>query len=1085
MARLRLGNPLAFTPLPVIFWTCLIYIAIAAGLLYVHHVVPSAPAREAPVPGINLTESWRDLQYLSNGFHPYNSRRNDQVRNWLLTRIEAILNRNNVSFVTDQTSGSVDGAPVVLYNDMTSNVTFSSRTTSIYFEGTNIMVYIRGAEDIPGHVEDSSTGGVLVNAHYDSVSTGFGATDDGVGVISILQLISYFTTPGNQPKRGIVALLNNGEEDWLNGAKAFTEHPLSYFPHTFLNLEGAGAGGRATLFRSTDTEVTRFYQKSKHPFGSVISADGFKRGIIRSGTDYSIFTEDMGLRGLDVAFMEPRAKYHTVEDGARDTSLDSVWHMLSGALETTKGLTSYTGEEFEGGPDGTGDGSSGVWFDLFGSAFAVFQLHTLFALSVALLVVAPLVLIGVTAALARSDKWYLFARKKYLHSSDDDEAYPLYGWRGFFRFPVAIVVATAAVVGLTYLVAKINPAVAYSSQYAVWSMMLTAWFCIAWFVLRGGAAMRPSALTRAYGILWMYILFYILLVAATVATNNYDIAGVYFILIYSFAISLALLISYLELFILPKKKTHVQMIADYGYEGSSQGGDNRRTQTPSSSRPLTAATAVTDHPPQHKGRDDRRNSGDDDATEATSLLRGDRQTTFARGYGSRHGSRRASIDARSALSIPTSRAGNGQSNGSIPTPAFPREQSWSGYLPRWTWLLQLLILGPINIILVGQLGLLQTSALHQTIADGSSALLVYLMIAVFSAFLLLPVLPFLHRFTAHVPAFLFVICMASLLYNLLALPFSPNNRLKVYFIQRVDLDSGRNEVSLTGLDEYVQQVVKQLPSTSGQEVKCGPPDAANRAGLVKCAWQGLMPEVVPRKSNTSTGANDVATYPSNDLKFLSTWVHVNASRDNPDDTAATIAISGLNTRSCRLFFDSAPATALSVRGASTSGRFDHVDKAAGGTREARLWSREWDREWIVDVEWDGTNGDEDADDGEGERCKGRRCPGRGRSGRHRWTQDVDVDADAAGAVAGHAGELLLAKRSVVEDGHEEDVEDDNDDNTIAPSNALDGRAVCIWSDANAPGTIPALDEVRAMAPTWAIVSKLADGLVEGSKRFVV
>jgi len=50
-----------------------------------------------------------------------------------------------------------------------------------------------------------------------SVSTGFGATDDGIGVITVLQLIRFFTTSGNEPKKGIVAMLNNGEEDFLNG----------------------------------------------------------------------------------------------------------------------------------------------------------------------------------------------------------------------------------------------------------------------------------------------------------------------------------------------------------------------------------------------------------------------------------------------------------------------------------------------------------------------------------------------------------------------------------------------------------------------------------------------------------------------------------------------------------------------------------------------------------------------------------------------------------------------------------------------------------------------------------------------------
>src|SRR2546430_629013 len=138
-----------------------------------------------------------------------------------------------------------------------------------------------------------------------------------MGVITILQLIKYFTTSGNIPKKGIVTLLNNGEEDFLNGARAYTQHPISQFPHTFLNLEGAGAGGRATLFRSTDTEVTKYYANSPHPFGTVISGDGFKRRLIRSQTDYIVFDGVLGLRGLDVAFWEPRARYHTDQDDAR------------------------------------------------------------------------------------------------------------------------------------------------------------------------------------------------------------------------------------------------------------------------------------------------------------------------------------------------------------------------------------------------------------------------------------------------------------------------------------------------------------------------------------------------------------------------------------------------------------------------------------------------------------------------------------------------------------------------------------------------------------------------------------------------
>lgn len=60
--------------------------------------------------------------------------------------------------------------------------------------------------------------GVLFSAHFDSVSTAPGATDDGMGVATLLSLVDYFAK--NQPKRTVVFNINNGEEDGLYGAHA-------------------------------------------------------------------------------------------------------------------------------------------------------------------------------------------------------------------------------------------------------------------------------------------------------------------------------------------------------------------------------------------------------------------------------------------------------------------------------------------------------------------------------------------------------------------------------------------------------------------------------------------------------------------------------------------------------------------------------------------------------------------------------------------------------------------------------------------------------------------------------------------------
>lgn len=124
-------------------------------------------------------------------------------------------------------------------NDLVSNASYTSSGRAFYFEGTNILVKVDGTA--PGGDD-----GVIFSAHYDSVSTGRGATDNGMSVASLLQLVEYFSHPERRPKRDAIFLFNNGEEDGLNGVHVFFEHPWAKLVSTFVNLEGAGAGGYET-----------------------------------------------------------------------------------------------------------------------------------------------------------------------------------------------------------------------------------------------------------------------------------------------------------------------------------------------------------------------------------------------------------------------------------------------------------------------------------------------------------------------------------------------------------------------------------------------------------------------------------------------------------------------------------------------------------------------------------------------------------------------------------------------------------------------------------------------------------------------
>ena len=987
---MKFRNPIAFTPLPVTIITSLVYLLLIALLLLIHLVVPNAPKTATPAAGVNLTEAWLDLQTLTNGFHPYNSRRNDWVRNWLLSRLEGILRENGVP-------PALEHAKAVVFSDMTSNVTFSvtrrldasnsgqESDIGVYFEGTNIIVYIRGSEDdaddwwtIPR--KPQGKGGVLVNAHYDSVSTGYGATDDGIGVVTILQLIKHFTTAGRQPKRGIVALLNNGEEDFLNGARAFARHPMSSFAHTFLNLEGAGAGGRATLFRATDTEVVRLYQKSRYPFASVFSADVFKRGVIRSQTDYVIFDHILGLRGLDLAFMEPRARYHTEQDDTRHTSVDSLWHMLSTALSTVEGLATDTSSNFDGkdsepGKFPSGHGSGAVYFDLFGEFLVVFKLETLFALSVTLLAAAPLVLIIIGVILYRYDKLYLFSSSKNHPRLEGDESVRLQGWRGLGRQPVIFVIGTAAVVGVALLVTKLNRYIVYSSPYAIWSLMISAWVFVTWFISRAIDFWRPSAFHRVYALLWMFGGGWLVLVVTMVLEHRVQLGSGYVVVIYFAVVFLATMISFLELFGLPRKSEYADEI-------------ETRTDGPqSNSRPATASSRAPIAPSVEERNGsaadiDNRDEDEEETTESTALLGDGRQATFAH------------------YTSPQPEAQDPESSALEPTKKqriYGAEQEWSWALPSWTWFIQFLLLAPIVIILVGQLGLLAVSGIYQTLADGNSTMTVYIGIAIFTILLLAPLGPFLHRYSYHIPVFLLLIFIGTLLYSLLAFPFSPNNRLKLYFLQTVDLDTGINRVLLTGIkSRYLDDAIRNIPSAVGQTPQCSA--SLTRRDLIECGWEGLPPRVV---RNTAPGVPPSFGYGD--------WLYFNITRDarNPK---AHFQLWGRDTRACKITFDK-PISDFYLEGASDDERFSRATEA--GIHEIRLWSRTWEKPWNGTIRWK----------------VGRDEPDRG--------------------------------------------------------GGLDGRVICLWSDENETGTIPALDEIRHYAPDWVAISKTSDGLVEGSKAFLI
>jgi hypothetical protein len=554
-------------------------------------------------------------------------------------------------------------------------------------------------------------------------------------------------------------------------------------------------------------------------------------------------------------------------------------------------------------------------------------------------------------------------------------------------------------------------------------MMVSLFYFTFWAIMRGANFARPSALHRTYAQIWLFVIGWAMLVAVTVAEDRLRIGAGYMFVFLQSAIFLSLLIALCELFALPKKAAWAEKVREEREEQDFQRSRSHGTLSPSqlpppvpnqeSTPPGTRqsnnapAMAISSAAPNGGDQDD--DAGTEAPSERTPLIGGNSiaeqpRTTFATTY-------------RRSISAIVSGARRYSDTGLSHEP-FEHEQSWSGRLPSWAWFLQFLLLGPFTIILVGQIALMLVDAAHQTGADGSSLLLPYLIIFLCTILLFLPLAPFIHRITHHIPVFLLVAFVATLIYNLAAFPFSSNNRYKTYFIQRLDLDNGSNQVCYDGIEEYIRPIIASLPSASGRAVTCG---SSKRLGLASCCFDGAG--TPPRLTRTAPTAADE----EEDYRLL---VSVNATRTG--ENAARIGVVANNTKTCFLEFDR-PVSGLRVHGSSGwDDRFGQFPDA--GVKTFRMWHRRWEGEWVVDVEW-----------------------------------KEDEESDASGGVQGG----------------------DNDEGLLGDGElrkrveGLAGAVVCMWSDANVEGTIPALDEALKFIPEWAAVTKLSEGLVEGRKRFEV
>ncbi|CCH62259.1 hypothetical protein TBLA_0G03220 [Henningerozyma blattae CBS 6284] len=850
------------------------------GLIYIYDHTRYKITLPNPLlePELNslMESAWLDLQNVTSTFHPYGSRDNDRVHDYLKFRIQQIVSTNNGtkrnSFV--EVSDDYSNNLTLLFKQQDTFNATSTKSRVIYFESSNLLVKLQG--------KNNSLPGLLISAHFDAVPTSLGATDDGIGIVSMLSILQNLMNQNRQPERTIIFNFNNNEEFGLLGASAFFNHEWSNIVSYVLNLEGAGAGGRAVLLRTSDTSTANIYKDSvlSQPFGNSMYQEGFYKRYIRSETDFKVYQEN-GLKGWDIAFYRPRDYYHTIRDSVQYTCKHSLWNML----HTTLQITNYMSNKatiLESSEPTSIDTSPAIYFDIAGLGFVVISAKTLFTINCFLLVICPLITFSLHAISKTRNTW------------------KMNNFTIWLRFPISFVISTFTTYLFTSIIMHLNKYV-FSRDYLI-PIFFTSSLSILlnYLILSLFEYVNPIQDFKLIIFREITMVSWLLLLAITfrLYKSSYKDTGVYSITILYFLMSLATNIGYVSMVfknnrnniddhfeeeIVSYPQSEVQNNNQYGSVTDNMVAPPANEETVEHNLNNTTITIDNENDDDENQRIIHSDNEDLEPQEAAPLL-------------APHGSQRQEslhdMDAKSIIS---------------------KSKRIMKQSLNYDWLIQFLIAVPILTFLFFNVFDLIFEALNQTVQDnGNVYKLIFSMLLIAGIMISLPVLPFAYKLNFSVGTSLFIITILSFSISLFQNSFNIDLPLKVRFIQTVDfsdesteLEYGKPMVNIFGLaGGYILPMINDLPSVkqNGLQPICEIQDT----GMELCKYEGMKPNLLDYMPNEERSEKDDSY--SNSLENIMQIEVLKNNRNSPDRSPyqpieAELKIHVRENRMCTLYFN--------------------------------------------------------------------------------------------------------------------------------------------------------------------------------------
>jgi hypothetical protein len=268
----------------------ILFVAIAA-LSYL--VLPAVVPASAPATDFSAERALENLKVIAREPHPTGSIANGHVRDYLVAQLkqeglEPQIQRTGVASLMEDFPGPYGAGTV-----------------------ENILARLKGS---------NSTGVVLLMAHYDSVASAPGATDDGSGVVTVLETLRALRN-GSAPKNDVIIVFTDGEELGTVGVQGFVdEHPWAKEISVALNLDAGGSCGPGSISetkRLHEWLVREIARAVPHPLTA--SLDLFPRGAGLDSTEL-----DSAIPTLEGGYSGCRTAYHTRMDNLQNLDPRSI-----------------------------------------------------------------------------------------------------------------------------------------------------------------------------------------------------------------------------------------------------------------------------------------------------------------------------------------------------------------------------------------------------------------------------------------------------------------------------------------------------------------------------------------------------------------------------------------------------------------------------------------------------------------------------------------------------------------------------------------------------------------------------------------